>query len=75
MCRLPVLAGTAGALGASGALGATYCSPYLSVDGAYNARSSSQMSSLLGASRSVLRVFLIKSVIYSICLGGKNSCT
>ncbi|XP_057967845.1 protein MLN51 homolog [Malania oleifera] len=34
----------AGALGA-GALGATYCSPYIAVDGAYHARSSGQTSS------------------------------
>lgn len=37
--RLPVLAG------AAGALGATYCSPYIAMDGAYHARSSGQTSS------------------------------
>lgn len=45
--RLPVLAG------AAGALGATYCSPYFAVDGAYNARPSGQISSLTAAPRSV----------------------
>lgn len=45
--RLPVLAG------AAGALGATYCSPYFAVDGAYNARPSGQISSLTTAPRSV----------------------
>ncbi|KAK4361932.1 hypothetical protein RND71_017173 [Anisodus tanguticus] len=40
MTWLPVLAG------AAGALGATYCSPYIAVDGAYHARPSGQMSSL-----------------------------
>lgn len=38
--RLPVLAG------AAGALGATYCSPYIAVDGAYHARPSGQTSSV-----------------------------
>lgn len=37
--RLPVLAG------AAGALGATYCPPYIAVDGAYHARPSGQTSS------------------------------
>jgi hypothetical protein len=46
MFRLPVLAG------AAGALGATYCSPYISVDGAYHARPSGKTSSL-GSSRLV----------------------
>lgn len=44
MTWLPVLAG------AAGALGATYCSPYLTVDGAYHARPSGQTSSLGTAS-------------------------
>lgn len=44
--RLPVLAG------AAGALGATYCSPYIAVDGSYNARPSGQTSSV-GSSRFV----------------------
>ncbi|KAI8544405.1 hypothetical protein RHMOL_Rhmol08G0293900 [Rhododendron molle] len=44
MTWLPVLAG------AAGALGATYCSPYISVDGAYQSRQSGQTSSS-GASR------------------------
>ncbi|RVW23589.1 hypothetical protein CK203_091522 [Vitis vinifera] len=39
MSRLPVLAG------AAGALGATYCPPYIAVDGAYHARPSGQTSS------------------------------
>lgn len=37
--RLPVLAGAAGALGAS------YCPPYITVDGSYNARPSGQTTS------------------------------
>ncbi|CAL5439888.1 unnamed protein product [Camellia sinensis] len=44
MTWLPVLAG------AAGALGATYCSPYITVDGAYHSRPSGQASSS-GASR------------------------
>ncbi|KAJ6342615.1 hypothetical protein OIU78_010533, partial [Salix suchowensis] len=40
MTWLPVLTG------AAGALGATYCSPYLTVDGAYHARPSGQASCL-----------------------------
>ncbi|XP_021628002.1 protein MLN51 homolog isoform X2 [Manihot esculenta] len=40
MTWLPVLAG------AAGALGATYCSPYIAVDGAYHARPSGQTSSV-----------------------------
>ncbi|KAK9060477.1 hypothetical protein SSX86_021181 [Deinandra increscens subsp. villosa] len=43
MTWLPVLAGAAGALGAAG-LGAPY--PYITMDGAYNARPSGQPSSL-----------------------------
>ncbi|XP_059303284.1 protein MLN51 homolog [Lycium ferocissimum] len=43
MTWLPVLAGAAGALGAA------YCSPYISVDGAYHARPSGQLSSLTAA--------------------------
>ncbi|KAB5563939.1 hypothetical protein DKX38_003993 [Salix brachista] len=43
MTWLPVLAG------AAGALGATYCSPYISVDGAYHAHPSGK-TSLLGSS-------------------------
>ncbi|XP_038897664.1 protein MLN51 homolog isoform X2 [Benincasa hispida] len=39
MTWLPVLAG------AAGALGATYCSPYIAMDGAYHARPSGQTSS------------------------------
>lgn len=50
MSRLPVLAG------AAGALGATYCSPYISVDGAYQSRQSGQTSSS-GASRLVANLF------------------
>lgn len=38
--RLPVLAG------AAGALGATYCPPYISVDGSYHSRPSGQTSSV-----------------------------
>lgn len=45
ICRLPVLAGPAGALGAS------YNAPYLSVDGGFHARPSGQVPSLAGASR------------------------
>ncbi|RVW87912.1 hypothetical protein CK203_033959 [Vitis vinifera] len=45
MSRLPVLAG------AAGALGATYCPPYIAVDGAYHARPSGQTSSA-GSSKS-----------------------
>ncbi|KAL8458160.1 hypothetical protein ACS0TY_035879 [Phlomoides rotata] len=44
MTWLPVLAGAAGALGAS------YCPPYLTVDGSYNARPSAQSSSIAAAS-------------------------
>ncbi|GMH22205.1 hypothetical protein Nepgr_024048 [Nepenthes gracilis] len=40
MTWLPVLAG------AAGAIGATYCSPYLAVDGAYDTRSTGQTSAL-----------------------------
>nr|AZB50348.1 barentsz [Physalis pubescens] len=43
MTWLPVLAG------AAGALGATYCSPYIAMDGAYHARPSGQISSLTAA--------------------------
>lgn len=50
MSRLPVLAG------AAGALGATYSSPYMSVDGAYQSRQSGQTSSS-GASRLVVNLF------------------
>lgn len=50
MIRLPVLAG------AAGALGATYCPPYLAVDGAYHAHPSGQTSSLSSVSRSVMLV-------------------
>lgn len=46
MIRLPVLTG------AAGALGATFCPPYIPVDGAYHARSSGQTSST-GSSRCV----------------------
>ncbi|KAJ8773485.1 hypothetical protein K2173_004315 [Erythroxylum novogranatense] len=45
MTRLPVLAG------AAGALGATCCSPYTAVDGAYNARLSGQTSSMGSSSK------------------------
>ncbi|GJU97014.1 protein MLN51 [Tanacetum coccineum] len=57
MTWLPVLAGAAGALGAAGglgaagALGASYCSPYITMDGAYNARASGQASSLALSSK------------------------
>ncbi|CDO98074.1 unnamed protein product [Coffea canephora] len=44
MTWLPVLAGAAGALGAS------YCSPYLAMDGSYHARPSGQASSPAAAS-------------------------
>ncbi|XP_042064336.1 protein MLN51 homolog isoform X1 [Salvia splendens] len=44
MTWLPVLAG------AAGALGATYCPPYITVDGSYNARPSGQESSTAAAS-------------------------
>ncbi|KAL1551481.1 protein MLN51 [Salvia divinorum] len=44
MTWLPVLAG------AAGALGATYCPPYITVDGSYNARPSGQASSTAAAS-------------------------
>ncbi|GJS57672.1 hypothetical protein Tco_0652456 [Tanacetum coccineum] len=44
LTTLPVLAGAAGALGAS------YCSPYISIDGAYITRSSGQASSLAPSS-------------------------
>nr|GEV65789.1 hypothetical protein [Tanacetum cinerariifolium] len=47
---LPVLAGAAGGLGDVGALGTSYCSPYITIDGAYNARSSGQASSLAPSS-------------------------
>ncbi|XP_042049478.1 protein MLN51 homolog [Salvia splendens] len=50
MTWLPVLAGAAGALGAVGALGATYCPPYVTVDGSYNAWPSGQASSTAAAS-------------------------
>ncbi|XP_010254186.1 PREDICTED: histone H3.v1-like isoform X2 [Nelumbo nucifera] len=43
MTWVPVLAG------AAGALGATYCSPYIAVDGGYYARPSGQTSSLSGS--------------------------
>lgn len=49
--RLPVLAG------AAGALGATYCSPYIAVDGAYHGRPSGQISTLTAASRSVYLLY------------------
>ncbi|KAF2301308.1 hypothetical protein GH714_022547 [Hevea brasiliensis] len=45
MTWLPVLAG------AAGALGATYCSPYIGVDGAYHARPSGQTSSVGSSSK------------------------
>lgn len=45
MTWLPVLAG------AAGALGATYCSPYIAVDGSYNARPSGQTSSVGSSSK------------------------
>ncbi|XP_057514814.1 protein MLN51 homolog [Actinidia eriantha] len=45
MTWLPVLAG------AAGALGATYCSPYISVDGAYHSRPSGQTSSTGASSK------------------------
>ncbi|KAK4428072.1 protein MLN51 [Sesamum alatum] len=44
MTWLPVLAG------AAGALGATYCPPYITMDGSYNARPSGQTSSVSAAS-------------------------
>lgn len=54
MSRLPVLAG------AAGALGATYCPPYIAVDGSYHARPSGQTSSA-GSSKFVtfLAIFFI----------------
>ncbi|GAB4850164.1 hypothetical protein Ancab_029459 [Ancistrocladus abbreviatus] len=45
MTWLPVLAG------AAGALGATYCSPYIAVDGAYHDRSTGQTSALATSSK------------------------
>ncbi|XP_022960000.1 protein MLN51 homolog isoform X1 [Cucurbita moschata] len=45
MTWLPVLAG------AAGALGATYCSPYIAVDGSYHARPSGQTSSVATLSK------------------------
>ncbi|KAJ7962955.1 CASC3/barentsz eIF4AIII-binding protein [Quillaja saponaria] len=45
MTWLPVLAG------AAGAFGATYCPPYLTVDGAYHARQSGQTSSVGASSK------------------------
>lgn len=56
ICRLPVLAGPAGALGAS------YNSPYLSVDGTYHSCPSGQVSSVDGVSRLVVLVFLTKTL-------------
>jgi hypothetical protein len=60
--RLPVLAG------AAGALGATYCSPYLTVDGAYHARPSGQTSSM-GASRLVacfsMSMIILDGLLYT----------
>lgn len=47
MTWLPVLAG------AAGALGATYCSPYITVDGAYHARPSGQTSSSGSSSKEI----------------------
>ncbi|KAK6148888.1 hypothetical protein DH2020_016413 [Rehmannia glutinosa] len=44
MTWLPVLAGAAGGLGAS------YCPPYITMDGSYNARPSGQASSIAAAS-------------------------
>ncbi|KAJ0977871.1 hypothetical protein J5N97_013345 [Dioscorea zingiberensis] len=43
MAWLPVLAGAAGALGAS------YCSPYIALDGSYHARSSGQATSSISS--------------------------
>lgn len=40
--------------GPAGALGASYNSPYLSVDGTYHSRPTGQASSLAGASRLVM---------------------
>ncbi|KAI4329279.1 hypothetical protein L6164_021562 [Bauhinia variegata] len=45
MTWLPMLAGAAGALGAS------YCSPYLAVDGSYNARQPGQTSAMGASSK------------------------
>ncbi|GLT67707.1 hypothetical protein SLA2020_399960 [Shorea laevis] len=45
MTWLPLLTG------ATGALGATYCSPYIAVDGAYNARPSGPSSSMGSSSK------------------------
>ncbi|KAI3789706.1 hypothetical protein L2E82_02509 [Cichorium intybus] len=53
MTWLPVLAGAAGALGGAGALGATYCSPYITMDGAYHARPSGQTSALPPTSKDI----------------------
>ncbi|XP_010249834.1 PREDICTED: protein CASC3-like isoform X2 [Nelumbo nucifera] len=47
MAWVPVLAG------AAGALGATYCSPYIAVDGGYYARPSGQTSSMSGSGNSL----------------------
>ncbi|MCD7445764.1 hypothetical protein HAX54_000001 [Datura stramonium] len=64
MTWLPVLAG------AAGALGATYCSPYITMDGAYHARPSGQISSLTAAPRSVFSPpfqYNAVSLVFSLC--------
>jgi hypothetical protein len=66
MFRLPVLAG------AAGALGATYCSPYISVDGAYHARPSGKTSSL-GSSRLVANCHCSKCFV-EFFIGSFNPC-
>lgn len=56
-CRLPVLAGAAGALGSA------YGSPYIALESAYHSRPSGQTSSS-GAPRSV--VFFFPFIIYGL---------
>ncbi|CAI9283978.1 unnamed protein product [Lactuca saligna] len=67
--RLPVLVGAAGALGAARALGATYCSPYITMDGAYHARPSGQTSALPPTSAFRGRVYLPQDELaqYGLC--------
>ncbi|PPR90186.1 hypothetical protein GOBAR_AA30492 [Gossypium barbadense] len=65
MTWLPVLTG------AAGALGATYCPPYIAVDGSYHARPSGQISST-GSSRIPITIFaathcLMVKAVHSLC--------
>lgn len=54
--------------GAAGALGATYCSPYLAMDGAYHARPSGQTSSagMLRLVYIVLVLIILDAVLLSV---------